>query len=51
MLGEEISKFPPTANILVMHIKPRFRAQIEAELNALRIPGLAIAECDGLYRL
>jgi ribonuclease BN (tRNA processing enzyme) len=51
MLAEEAAKFPPTAKILVMHIKPRFRQQIEAELKALRIPGLSLAECDGVYHL
>jgi hypothetical protein len=51
MLAEEVAKLPSTAKILVMHIKPRFREQIEAELEALHIPGLAIADCDGVYNL
>ena len=49
MVGMECGKMPPMQNIFIIHVKPRFRVEIEAELLALRIQGLKIAGCDGVY--
>lgn len=49
MVGAEYAKMPPLENLFIIHIKPRFRAAIEQELAALRIPGLKIVEGDEVY--
>jgi ribonuclease BN (tRNA processing enzyme) len=51
MVGGECAKMPPMENVFIIHVKSRFREIIESELNALGIPGLRIAECNGIYTL
>lgn len=49
MVLEETKKMPKSERILIIHVKPRFREEIEAELTALNIDGLSIAICNGRY--
>jgi ribonuclease BN (tRNA processing enzyme) len=49
MAGAECAKFPPVRDILIVHVKPRFREEMEAELMALGVESLRIADCDGVY--
>jgi ribonuclease BN (tRNA processing enzyme) len=49
MAGAECAKMPPVRNVLIVHVKPRFRQEMEAELMALGIAGLRIADFDGVY--
>jgi cAMP phosphodiesterase len=49
MTGGECAKMPRIERTLIIHVKPRFREAIEAELMELGIPGLTIADCDGVY--
>ena len=51
LVGEECAKMPSMQNIFIVHVKPRFRDVIEAELMAMRIPGLKIVDCDGVYSI
>jgi cAMP phosphodiesterase len=51
MVGEECKKMPPMQNVFIIHIKPRFREAIEEELMSLRIEGMKIVDCDGVYSI
>ena len=49
MVLDESQKMPQTDRILIIHVKPRFRDAIEAELMVLKIDGLSVAVCNGHY--
>lgn len=51
LVGAEVKKMPRTKRILVVHVKPRFRVEIEQELMDLGIAGLRVAECNGRYKV
>lgn len=45
MFGREVRKLnQPQAAIVAVHLKPRFHAQVEEELQALRLPNLIVAD-------
>lgn len=49
--GRESAKLPPMENVVAVHLKPRFRDTIIAELGALSIPNLVIGECGATYEV
>lgn len=51
LVGLECGKMPPMKNVFIVHVKPRFREAIEAELTALGIPGLQIVDCNGTFSI
>jgi ribonuclease BN (tRNA processing enzyme) len=44
LVGAELKKLNRPARILIVHIKPRFQAEVTAELQALNNPALEIAQ-------
>ena len=51
LVGVECCKMPAMENIFIVHVKPRFREAIEAQLTALCIKGLRVIECDGVFSI
>ena len=47
--GIEAAKIPSDAELIAIHIKSRFRQEIIAELDALRLPNLTIGEFGRTY--
>jgi ribonuclease BN (tRNA processing enzyme) len=50
LFGGEAAKLPPGVVTLAVHIRPRFRARIVAELEALALPNLVVARGGTEYR-
>jgi ribonuclease BN (tRNA processing enzyme) len=49
MVGQEAEKLPAGVRIIAVHLKVAYRAEIERELEALRLPDLEVGECDKEY--
>jgi ribonuclease BN (tRNA processing enzyme) len=49
MFGCEAAKMPPGAKVIAVHMKVRYRSEIEAELKMLGLPLLEIGECEREY--
>jgi ribonuclease BN (tRNA processing enzyme) len=49
LFGREVSKIKRSARVLAVHIKPRFRARVIAELSALDLPNVEIARIGHGY--
>jgi ribonuclease BN (tRNA processing enzyme) len=48
-LAGELAKLSRPARLVVIHIKPRYRAEVESELMQLGVPGLEIGEPGSTY--
>jgi hypothetical protein len=49
LFAREIDKLERPARIIAVHLKPRFRAQLEQELRALNRPNLEIVQPGEAY--
>ena len=49
LFGREIQKLHRPAVVLAVHLKPRFRAMVERELDALRLPNVTLAQPGVTY--
>jgi hypothetical protein len=49
MFGSEAAKMPAGVKLIAVHMKVRYRFEIEAELNRLGLPLLEIGECEREY--
>src|SRR4051794_10576896 len=49
MFGREVAKIPAGTRIVATHIKVRYREQVIQELQDLKLPNLAIGECEKDY--
>jgi ribonuclease BN (tRNA processing enzyme) len=48
-LAGELAKLRRPARLVVIHIKPRYRAEVVQELRALNVPGLEVGEPGATY--
>jgi ribonuclease BN (tRNA processing enzyme) len=49
LFAKEAAKIPEGTQIVAVHLKPRYRNEIAEELKSLRVPSLAIGECETEY--
>jgi ribonuclease BN (tRNA processing enzyme) len=49
LFAAEAAKLPAGVRVIAVHIKPRYRAEVIAELEALHIPGLEIGDPETRY--
>ncbi|MCC7154108.1 MAG: hypothetical protein IT161_06000, partial [Bryobacterales bacterium] len=49
--GREAKKLPAADKLIAVHLKPRFRDTIIAELRTLGIPNLIIGESEAVYEV
>lgn len=49
LFRDEIAKLTRPVDVIAVHIKPAFRAQVIQELEALKLPRLCIGESEGIY--
>jgi len=51
LFREEVAKCPSAAAVIAVHVRPRFRGEVERQLRAAEIPGLVLGEPGREYRL